>query len=130
MTEGPRVPYKPYAGPPSPEVAIVDTTIFPAYDGSSRVEEAAYNFMLASYIEPKSADNFKNLSYVFEILGRADEAIAAARMGLAIKPDDQQLMREHAGRGHGPANRASPQRTMRRQFASTGSRRTSIPRAN
>jgi tetratricopeptide (TPR) repeat protein len=106
MTEALEFPYKPYAGPPSPEVAIADTTIFPAYDGSSRVEEAAYSFMLASYIEPKSADNFKNLSYVFEILGRADEAIAAARMGLTIKPDDQQLMRNMRVAVMGPANRA------------------------
>ena len=106
MTEGLEFKYKPYAGPPAPEVAIVDTTIFPAFDGSSRVEEASYNFVLASYIEPRSADNFKNLSYVFEILGRADEAIASARLGLAIKPDDQQLMRNMRVAVMGPANRA------------------------
>jgi len=106
MAEGLEFPYKPYAGPPAPEVAITDTTVYPLFDGACRVEEAAYNFVLASYIEPKSADTFKNLSYVFELLGRADEAIAAARMGLAIKPDDQQLMRNMRVAVMGPANRA------------------------
>jgi len=106
MSEGLEFKYKPYAGPPAPEAAIVDTTIFPPFDGSCRVEEASYNFILASYIEPKSADTFKNLSYVFELLGRADEAIASARMGLAIKPDDQQLQRNMRVAVMGPANRA------------------------
>ena len=106
MTEALEFKYKPYGGPPTPEAAIVDTTIFPAFDGSCRVEEASYNFILASYIEPRSADTFKNLSYVFELLGRADEAIASARMGLSIKPDDQQLQRNMRVAVMGPANRA------------------------
>ena len=106
MTEGIEFPYKPYAGPPAPETAIVDTTVYAAFDGSCRVEEASYNFILASYVDGRNADDFKNLSYVFELLGRADEAIGAARMGLAIKPDDQQLKMNMRVAVMGPANRA------------------------
>lgn len=106
MSEAIEFKYKPYTGPPAPEVAVVDTTIFPLFDGSCRVEEASYNFTLASYIDSRSADTFKNLSYVFELLGRSDEAIGAARMGLAIKPDDQQLNRNMRVAVMGPANRA------------------------
>lgn len=106
MTEALEFPYKPFAGPPAPEAAITDTTVFPLFSGACRVEEAAYNFTLASYMDSKSADTFKNLSYVFELLGRADEAIGAARMGLALKPDDKQLMQNLRVAVMGPANRA------------------------
>jgi len=106
MTEALEFPYKPFTGPPAAEAAITDTTVFPLFSGACRVEEASYNFMLASYIDSKSADTFKNLSYVFELLGRADEAIAAARMGLALMPDDKQLMQNLRVAVMGPANRA------------------------
>ena len=106
MTEARQFPYKPFLGPPAPEAAITDTTIFPLFTGACRVEEAAYNFTMASYIDSRNADGFKNLSYVFELLGRADEAIAAARTGLTLKPDDKQLMQNLRVAVMGPANRA------------------------
>lgn len=100
--------YKPYAGAPDPKAAIVDTTISGDYQGASKIGEAAYYFGLASDIDPKSeaaADIYKNLSYVYEVLGRADDAMAAARLGLAIKPDDKVLIQNMRVAALGRGNR-------------------------
>jgi tetratricopeptide (TPR) repeat protein len=105
MNEARQFEYRPYTGAPDPQKAVTDTTIYLVFEGASRVEEAAYNFMLASYVEPSASDTYKNLSYVFEVLGRADDAMTAARMGLALKPDDEQLKRNLRAAAIGRANR-------------------------
>ncbi|MGE5175866.1 MAG: tetratricopeptide repeat protein [Hyphomicrobiales bacterium] len=86
--------YQPYTGAPDAQQAITDTTVYGEYTGASKMGEAAYYFMLASFVDPSSdasADIYKNLSYVYEVLGRADDAMSAARLGLKIKPDDKVL---------------------------------------
>ncbi|HEX7079301.1 MAG TPA: tetratricopeptide repeat protein [Candidatus Eisenbacteria bacterium] len=100
--------YKPYAGAPDPEQAITDTTVYGEYQGGSKVAEAAYDFTLTSFVDSKSstsADTYKNLSYVFEVLGRADDAMTAARLGLAIKPGDPMLSRNMRVAAMGRGNR-------------------------
>ncbi len=86
-----QVPYKPFQGPSVPAVAVLDTTVYPPYSGASTIAEAAYNFELAMLIDPSSPDIYKNLSYTFEVLGRPDDAIRAAQLGLKLKPGDKQL---------------------------------------
>jgi tetratricopeptide (TPR) repeat protein len=86
-----QIAYTPFQGPVDPNTAATDTTIFPLYSGASALAEAAYNFELAMMIDPTSSDIYKNLSYVYEVLGRPDDAIRAAQRGLAIKPGDKEL---------------------------------------
>jgi len=82
----------PYAPPSDAQSAVTDTTVFPAFTGASRLEEAAYDFVLASYVDPSSIETYQNLTYVLSGLGRTDDAILAARTGLKLKPDDQRLL--------------------------------------
>lgn len=81
----------PYAPPGDPQSAVTDTTNYGPYTGPSRLEEAAYDFVLASYVDPTSIETYQNLAYVFGELGRTDDAILAAKTGLTHKPDDQRL---------------------------------------
>ncbi len=89
--EANKVDYEPYQGLGDPKTAVTDTTVFPAYTGISTVGEAAYNFELASYVDPSSLETYQNLAYVLSLLGRTDDAIRAAKRGLLIKPDDPRL---------------------------------------
>jgi len=86
-----QLPYKPFQLPADAKTAVTDTTTYPAYSGASAVGEAAYDFELAMLVDGSSPDIYKNLSYVYEILGRTDDAIRAAQHGLAISPGDKQL---------------------------------------
>jgi tetratricopeptide (TPR) repeat protein len=97
--------YKPFTGPAEPAVAVTDTTIFPPYAGASVVAEAAYQFEMAMLVNPTTSDVFKNLSYVYGVMGRPDDAIHAAQMGLKIKPGDDQLMRNLRAAALGRGNR-------------------------
>ncbi len=89
--EGTRVDYRPYEGLADPQKAVVDTTVFAPYSGGSYVEEAAYDFELASFVDPTSLETYQNLSYVMSLLGRIDDSMNAAKRGLAIKADDERL---------------------------------------
>ncbi len=80
-----------YKEPPDPQAAVTDTTVFGPFAGASRLEEAAYDFELASYVDPTSVETYQNLAYVLSKLGRTDDAIRAAKRGLQVKPDDQRL---------------------------------------
>ena len=83
--------FMPYQGLPDPQQAVTDTTVFPPYSGISTVAEAAYDFELASYVDPASVETYQNLAYVYSLLGRTDDAMGAAQRGLRIKPDDPRL---------------------------------------
>ena len=98
-------PYRPFLATITPEQAIVDTTIFGPYAGASFMGEAAYNFELSAMIDPNSVDTYKNLSYVYEVLGRTDDAIRAAQRGLALKPGEVQLQRNLRVAAMGRGNR-------------------------
>ncbi len=52
-TESSLPPYKPA---PAPQEAVTDTTVFPPFTGASRLEEAGYDFILASYVDPTSVE--------------------------------------------------------------------------
>lgn len=104
-TEPLQMPYKPFQAAATSAAAITDTTIFPAYSGASAVAEAAYDFELAMLIDPVSSDIYKNLSYVYGVLGRPDDAIHAAQSGLALKPDDNQLTQNLRVAAMGRGNR-------------------------
>jgi tetratricopeptide (TPR) repeat protein len=69
------------------------------------VAEAAYQFEMAMLVNSSTSDIFKNLSYVYGVLGRPDDAIAAAQMGLKIKPGDEQLTRNLRAAALGRGNR-------------------------
>jgi len=84
---------KSYSGAPDPQTGITDTTVFAPYTGASRLEESAYSFELASYVDPTSVETYQNLAYVMSGLGRTDDAIRAARRGLDVKPGDEKLLR-------------------------------------
>lgn len=86
-----QIEYSPYEGLGDPQKAVVDTTVFGPYSGGSYVAEAAYNFELASFVDPTSLETYQNLSYVLSLLGRVEDSMNAAKRGLAIKPDDQRL---------------------------------------
>jgi len=88
-----------------PQAAIVDTTVFDDYQGASKVLDAAYNFELAAVIDPTSADVFQNLSYLYELVGRVDDAIAAAKLGLQYRPGDDKLIRNMKVAAMGRGNR-------------------------
>jgi len=83
---------KSYTVPAAPLAAVTDTTVFPQFTGSSRLEEAAYDFILASYVDPSSIETYQNLAYVLTKLNRTDDAIRAASRGLEVKPDDKRLL--------------------------------------
>ena len=104
-TEPLQIPYKPFRGPADASAAITDTTIYPAYTGASAVAEAAYNFELAMLVDPSSSDIYKNLSYVYGVLGRPDDAIRSAQAGLKLKPDDKQLTQNLRVAAMGRGNR-------------------------
>lgn len=94
-----------FAGAASPTAAITDTTVYPGYTGTSKIEEATYYFRLASMIDPNSVDTYRNLSYLYALLGRADDSMAAARAGLALAPNDEKLARNLRAAAVGRANR-------------------------
>jgi tetratricopeptide (TPR) repeat protein len=98
-------PIKPFGLGAPPAEAIVDTTVFDDYQGASKVMDAAYNFELAAVIDPTSADVFQNLSYLYELVGRVDDAIAAAKMGLQYRPGDDKLIRNMKVAAMGRGNR-------------------------
>jgi tetratricopeptide (TPR) repeat protein len=83
--------YKPYTGLGKPEEAVQDTTVFGPYQGGSYFGEAAYYFELGSYVDPGSVDTYANLSFVFGVLGRAEDAMRAAKRGLEIDPKNERL---------------------------------------
>jgi tetratricopeptide (TPR) repeat protein len=94
-----------FTTPAPPEVAITDTTSFGKYEGDSKVEEAAYYFRLATLMDPTAVDAYKNLSYVYEIMGHTDDAMDAARAGLKLAPNDDKLSRNLRAAAVGRANR-------------------------
>src|SRR2546427_2064314 len=81
-----------YTGAPDPQAAITDTTVFAPFSGASRLEEAAYDFELASYVDPTAVETYQNLVYVLAGLNRTDDAIRAAKRGLQVKPGDEKLL--------------------------------------
>ncbi|MEK7348764.1 MAG: hypothetical protein AABZ94_07810 [Candidatus Eisenbacteria bacterium] len=87
------------------QAAAVDSTVYGDYEGASKMLDALYNFELAALVDPTSADVFKNLSYLYELVGRVDDAIAAARVGLTIKPGDEMLIRNMKVAAMGRGNR-------------------------
>ena len=91
--------------PKDPNVAIVDSTAYPKYDGPSHVQEAVYYFRLAALVAPKEADPYRNLAYLYDLLGRSDDAMNAARAGLAIAPNDEKLQKNLRAAAVGNANR-------------------------
>lgn len=97
--------YRAHVGAQDPNVAATDTTVFPPYSGASALAEAAYNFELAMLIHPTAPDIYKNLSYVYEVLGRTDDAIRAAQAGLALKADDKDLRQNLRVAAMGRGNR-------------------------
>ena len=100
-----QVEYKPFTGAQDPATAATDTTVYPLYTGASALAEAAYNFELAMLIDPTTPDIYKNLSYVYEVLGRTDDAIRAAQKGLALKPGDKDLTQNLRVAAMGRGNR-------------------------
>lgn len=83
--------YVPYTGLGKPDAAVVDTTVFEAYQGGSMFGEAAYYFELASYVDPTSVDTYANLSFTYGVLGRAEDAMRAAKRGLEVDPKNERL---------------------------------------
>jgi tetratricopeptide (TPR) repeat protein len=90
---------------PDLQIAVADSTPFPEYEGPSKMLEAVYNFELATMIDPTSVDTYKNLSYLYERVGRVDDAIAAAKAGLLLKPGDDMLIRNLRAAAMGRGNR-------------------------
>jgi tetratricopeptide (TPR) repeat protein len=89
--EAKKLDYKPYEGLGDLQKAVTDTIAFAPYSGISTVEEAAYDFELASYVDPTSVETYQNLAYALSLLGRTDDAMRAAQRGLTIKPNDERL---------------------------------------
>jgi len=104
-TEPLQIPYKPFRGPDDPKTAITDTTVYAPYSGASALAEAAYDFEIAMLLDPSASDIYKNLSYLYGVLGRPDDAIRAAQVGLKIKPDDKQLTQNLRVAAMGRGNR-------------------------
>jgi len=96
---------KPFTLGADPQTAALDSTIFGDYEGASKVMDAAYNFELAAVIDPTSADVYQNLSYLYELIGRVDDAIAAAKLGLQYRPGDPQITRNMKVAAMGRGNR-------------------------
>ncbi len=99
------MPLKPFALGGDLQSAVIDSTVYGEYEGGSKMLDALYNFELSALVDPTSADVFKNLSYLYELVGRVDDAIAAARVGLTIKPGDEMLIRNMKVAAMGRANR-------------------------
>lgn len=95
----------PFTGAVPPEVAITDSTVYGKFEGPSHLEEAAYYFRLATMVDPGSVDSYRNLSYVYDLMGRSDDAMAAARAGLVLAPDDAKLKTNLRAAAVGRANR-------------------------
>ena len=98
-------PIKPFALGGDLQKAVVDSTVFADYEGASKVMDAAYNFELAAVIDPTSADVYQNLSYLYELIGRVDDAIAAAKLGLQYRPNDPKLIQNMKVAAMGRGNR-------------------------
>lgn len=99
--DGEKTDHAPYEPPPDLQTAITDTLPFPPYSGTSALAEAAYDFELASYVDPSSLETFQNLTYALCQLGRDEEAIRAAEFALRQHPGDARLMRNlDAARRH------------------------------
>ncbi len=94
-----------FTGVVPPATAITDTTVYAKYEGNSHLEEAAYYFRLAAMIDPTSVDAYRNLSYLYDLLGRTDDAMMAARIGLTLAPKDEKLARNLRAAAVGRANR-------------------------
>ena len=73
--------------------AITDTTYFPPAMGNSSLQQAAYFLELASYVDPTSAEVFKDLIRVLPDLGYAEDALRAAQFAVELHPEDQTLIR-------------------------------------
>jgi tetratricopeptide (TPR) repeat protein len=99
------IPVKPFELGGDLRAAVVDSTAFGEYQGASKILDAAYNFELAALVDPTSPDVYKNLSYLYELVGRVDDAIAAAKVGLTIKPGDGDLIRNMKVAAMGRGNR-------------------------
>lgn len=91
--------------PPAPEAAITDTTVYGKYEGTSPVEEAAYWFRLATLVDPGEVNAYRNLSFLYESMGHTEDAMAAARAGLTLAPNDEKLARNLRAAAVGRANR-------------------------
>ena len=89
--EATQIPYRAYKALGDPQALVADTTTFGTYQGGSYLAEAAYQFELASYVDPTSIETYQNLSFVLSKLGLTDDAMRAARKGLEMKPDDARL---------------------------------------
>jgi tetratricopeptide (TPR) repeat protein len=89
----------------APGVAVTDTTVYSKFEGTSHLEEAAYYFRLATMVDPTSVDAYRNLSYLYDLLGRTDDAMMAARIGLTLAPNDEKLARNLRAAAVGRANR-------------------------
>jgi tetratricopeptide (TPR) repeat protein len=98
-------PIAPFAIGGDLQAAIVDSTVFDDYQGASKVMDATYNFELAATIDPSSADVFQNLSYLYELIGRIDDAIEAAKIGLKYRPGDAKLITNMKVAASGRGNR-------------------------
>ena len=99
------MPLKPFALGGDLQAAALDSTVYGDYEGGSKMLDALHNFELAALIDPTSVDVFKNLSYLYELVGRVDDAIAAARVGLTLKPGDEMLIRNMKVAAGGRGNR-------------------------
>ena len=98
-------PIKPFSLGGDLQKAVVDSTVFADYEGASKVMDATYNFELAAVIDPTSADVYQNLSYLYELIGRVDDAIAAAKLGLQYRPNDPKLIQNMKVAAMGRGNR-------------------------
>jgi len=98
----------PFGGDPANELAVADSTVFPDYEGASKILESVYNFELAAMVDPTSVEAHMNLSFLYERVGRIDDAIAAAKAGLALKPkkeDEEKLILNLRAAAMGRGNR-------------------------
>jgi len=98
-------PLKPFSLGGDLQKAVVDSAVYGDYEGASKVMDAAYNFELAAVIDPTSADVYQNLSYLYELIGRVDDAIAAAKLGLQYRPGDPKLIQNMKVAAMGRGNR-------------------------
>ena len=76
--------------------------------GSSRVVPPGRGCVLlpaGDHGRSGSVDSYRNLSYVYDLMGRSDDAMAAARAGLVLAPDDARLRTNLRAAAVGQANR-------------------------
>jgi len=91
---------------PAPEAAITDTTVYGwTYTGPAGVEAAENWFRLAALLDPSEVNTYRNLSFLYEAMGHTEDAMAAARAGLALAPNDEKLQRNLRAAAVGRANR-------------------------